>query len=71
MDIETTLHEHEWRLNGHDRSLEALEQDHKSMRITLDGINRNLSQIKWLGTGALGWYLVDKAGILGALKVLL
>lgn len=71
MDIETKLHEHEWRLNGHDKALQTLEHDHDKMRQTLEGINRNLSQIKWIGMGAAGWYLVDKAGLLGALKVLL
>lgn len=70
LDVQQKIHEHEWRLNGHDKAIKDLNENHRTMSETLDGINRNLAQIKWMGLGAIGMYVVSKLGLFESLKLL-
>jgi hypothetical protein len=61
----------EYRVDGHDQDLTSIKGDTKLMSKTLEAIQNNLNQIKWIAVGAALAFLAQTEGVHTAiLKVL-
>jgi chlorite dismutase len=69
-EIENRLTKAEFRLDHHDRTLDALQDSSEDFRKSLHAIEATLSQIKWFAMGASALYFADSLGITQAFKLL-
>jgi chlorite dismutase len=69
-EIENRLTKAEFRLDHHDRTLDALQDSSEDFRKSLHAIEATLSQIKWFAMGASALYFADSMGITQAFKLL-
>lgn len=58
------------RIESHSRRLEILEANHRDLSDGLNAIQRSLSQIKWIATGAAVMFVGQELGVIDALKML-
>ena len=61
----------EFRADATDKQLETLEATGETLKKSLDGVQATLLQLKWLGYGALGMFVVNQFGLLHAIKLFL
>nr|WEM05541.1 hypothetical protein HIBIKMCM_00051 [Ralstonia phage BOESR1] len=61
----------EFRVDGHDKDIEQTKTVQTAMSKSLNAIQQNLTQIKWLVTGAAGALTFKALDINGLLKLLL
>lgn len=67
--IETRVIRLEYQVTGHEKELEELQTTSKDLREALQGIERNLSQIRWMVTGGAVTFLLNELGLVGFLKM--
>jgi len=60
----------EWRVDGHDTEISMLKDTSSELKITLNGITKNLQQIKWIAIGGGLFLCADQMGITTALKLM-
>lgn len=53
----------EYRVDGHDQDLTSIKGDTKLMSKTLEAIQDNLKQIKYIALGAAGYALIQVDGL--------
>ncbi len=66
--FEERLVRSEMRLDQHEKQLNTLHQDFKTMNSTLNNILRSINQLKFLGIGAIGVLVIQQIGIFEILK---
>jgi hypothetical protein len=59
-----------WRVDGHDTEISMLKDTSSELKITLNGITKNLQQIKWIAIGGGIVLFADQVGITTALKLM-
>jgi GTP cyclohydrolase II len=69
-EIENRLTKAEFRLDHHEKTLDALQDSTEDFRQSLHAIEATLSQIKWFAAGALALFFADSMGLTQALKLL-
>jgi GTP cyclohydrolase II len=69
-EIENRLTKAEFRLDHHEKTLDALQDSTEDFRQSLHAIEATLSQIKWFAMGASALYFADSMGLTQALKLL-
>tara|TARA_R110002020_G_scaffold5191_2_gene21992 strand:- start:344 stop:565 length:222 start_codon:yes stop_codon:yes gene_type:complete len=60
----------EWRVDGHDTEIGMLKDTSSELKMTLNGITKNLQQIKWIAIGGGLFLFADQMGITTALKLM-
>jgi len=60
----------EWRVDGHDTEIGMLKDTSSELKMTLNGITKNLQQIKWIAIGGGLFLCADQMGITTALKLM-
>lgn len=61
----------EYRMDDHSDELKKLQDISETLKRSLVGIEKTLSQIKWLSTGAFVAFFAQSMGLDKALKLLL
>jgi uncharacterized coiled-coil protein SlyX len=61
----------EFQVTSHDKDLQELQTTSKDLRSALQGIERNLSQIRWMVTGGAVVFTFSEMGLATALKAAL
>ena len=65
----------EFRQDGLEQEMKELRkeyvEEHKALRISIQGVEKNLTAIKWITTGAVGAVVSQALGIHELLKALL
>lgn len=69
-EIENRLTKAEFRLDHHEKTLDALQDSTEDFRASLHAIETTLSQIKWFAAGALALFFADSVGLGNAIKLL-
>jgi chlorite dismutase len=69
-EIENRLTKAEFRLDHHEKTLDALQDSTEDFRKSLHAIEGTLSQIKWFAMGASALYFADSIGLTQAFKLL-
>lgn len=62
---------HESQLNTHEKALDTHEVTIKAQRVAIEKITGLISQIRWLFTGAVGYYVLSTMGLTDFLKTFL
>lgn len=69
-EIENRLTKAEFRLDHHEKTLDALQDSTEDFRKSLHAIEATLSQIKWFAAGALALFFADSVGLAQAFKLI-
>jgi GTP cyclohydrolase II len=69
-EIENRLTKAEFRLDHHEKTLDALQDSTEDFRASLHAIEATLSQIKWFAAGALALFFADSVGLSQAFKLI-
>jgi GTP cyclohydrolase II len=69
-EIENRLTKAEFRLDHHEKTLDALQDSTEDFRKSLHAIEATLSQIKWFAMGASALYFADSMGLTQVFKLL-
>lgn len=71
MELEHRVIKLELRVDDHAEELKNLQDISKDLRSSLSGIEKTLSQIRYLAMGAVGAVIAQSFGIKDALKLFL
>lgn len=71
MELEHRVIKLELRMDDHADDLKKLQDISQDLRTSLSGIEKTLSQIKWIATGASVVVLAQSIGLDKALKLIL
>jgi GTP cyclohydrolase II len=69
-ELENRITKAEFRLDHHEKTLDALQDSTEDFRKSLHAIEATLSQIKWFAMGASALYFADSMGLTQAFKLL-
>jgi GTP cyclohydrolase II len=69
-ELENRVTKVEFRLDHHEKTLDALQDSTEDFRNSLHAIEATLSQIKWFAAGALALFFADSIGLGNAIKLL-
>lgn len=69
-ELENRITKAEFRLDHHEKTLDALQDSTEDFRASLHAIETTLSQIKWFAMGASALYFADSMGLTHAFKLL-
>jgi GTP cyclohydrolase II len=69
-ELENRVTKVEFRLDHHEKTLDALQDSTEDFRNSLHAIEATLSQIKWFAAGALALFFADSVGLGNAIKLL-
>ena len=69
--IEERILKLEYRMDDHQEELKSLRDISETLKKSLAGIEKTLSQIKWLAIGACAVVLAQQMGLKEALKLIL
>jgi uncharacterized coiled-coil protein SlyX len=70
MELEHRLIKLEFRTDIHEDELKDLRDISKLLKESLQGIERNMLQIKWITAGAVGVMLAQSMGVSSLLKAI-
>jgi GTP cyclohydrolase II len=69
-ELENRVTKVEFRLDHHEKTLDALQDSTEDFRNSLHAIEATLSQIKWFAAGALALFFADSVGLGNVIKLL-